>query len=165
MTATFLKADSNRLEILALSLLGDINRFSSKSTFCVYEGVGENGQPVQLHLTATDDPDEIINRNSQNTAFVESKNPEAPLMATPEVAAMQAEQVVFDYINAFAVDDPQALARLLETLLSKSARAIEKYTGQVTAIETLIRTANHLALKSSLRKIKISGKLELETIN
>ena len=65
-------------------------------------------------------------------------------MITPQKADIYAEACIALYADRCGVQSPEDIRKALELLISKSARAIEKYTGTPTAVDVLQRTALRL---------------------
>lgn len=61
-------------------------------------------------------------------------------MVTPEKAAQFAEATLVEFARLCEVQTPDDLRNALEMLISKSARAVEKYCGPCDALTVLNRT-------------------------
>lgn len=68
-------------------------------------------------------------------------------LVTPQEADQAAERVLQEYAAATGAASPDDLRKVLELLISKSARAIEKYCGNQLAVQVLARTAYQVEAK------------------
>lgn len=64
---------------------------------------------------------------------------------TSDQAAAVAEETILAYIKRTGASHPDDIRKVLEMLLSKSARGIEKYTGYQPAMDVLVRTLYRVA--------------------
>ncbi|TMP23760.1 hypothetical protein [Pseudoalteromonas ruthenica] len=64
----------------------------------------------------------------------------------PQIAAMLSEKLIKEFCINNQVDSPQDIAMVLEMLISKSARAIEKYNGTATARKVCDKTSYQLSV-------------------
>ena len=69
-------------------------------------------------------------------------------MLTPDQAAEIAEHVIVEYVLSIGCNNEKEIQNALEMLISKSARAIEKSTGNQAAQIILNRTSYKLAKQS-----------------
>lgn len=65
-------------------------------------------------------------------------------MITPQQADIYAEECIVLYAERCGVQSPEDIRKALELLISKSALAIEKYSGTPVAIDVLTRTTLNL---------------------
>lgn len=66
-------------------------------------------------------------------------------MKTPVEVGQIAEDLITTYCSAAGTETPDDLRKACELLISKAARAIEKYNDQATAVEVLERTSRYVA--------------------
>lgn len=66
-------------------------------------------------------------------------------MKTPVEVGQIAEDLITTYCSAAGTETPDDLRKACELLISKAARAIEKYNDQSTAVEVLERTSRYVA--------------------
>jgi hypothetical protein len=66
-------------------------------------------------------------------------------MITPPEANQLADRIIADYSAQCGVEAPEDIRKVLEMLISKAARGIEKYCDTPTATDVLIRTSLHIA--------------------
>lgn len=66
-------------------------------------------------------------------------------MKTPVEVGQIAEDLITTYCSAAGTETPDDLRKACELLISKAARAIEKYNDQETAVEVLERTSRYVA--------------------
>ena len=66
-------------------------------------------------------------------------------MITPQQADSLAEKTIVKYCQECGVDTPDDVRKACEMLISKAARAIEKYNGTESAIGVLNRTALYVS--------------------
>ncbi|MHB0818422.1 hypothetical protein ACYCFK_09095 [Stutzerimonas stutzeri] len=66
-------------------------------------------------------------------------------MLTRDEADGAAEVMLAAYCRACGCATPEDVRKACEMMISKSARAIEKYNDTGTAVEVLQRTARHVA--------------------
>ncbi|TYC93829.1 hypothetical protein [Vibrio anguillarum] len=59
-------------------------------------------------------------------------------------AAAIAESIILDYVKATGCQSDKDIANVLEMLISKSARAIEKTNDRDKSLEVLFRTFNEI---------------------
>lgn len=65
-------------------------------------------------------------------------------MITPYEADQAAELMLTTYVRACHVATPDEVRKACEMMISKAARAIEKYNGAPVAVEVLKRTTLNL---------------------
>lgn len=65
-------------------------------------------------------------------------------MVTSETAAFEAEELLAAYIVQCEASTPDDLRKLLEMLISKAGRAVEKYCGNDVAADVLFRTVGNI---------------------
>lgn len=66
-------------------------------------------------------------------------------MKTPAEVGQIAEYLITTYCSAAGTETPDDLRKACELLISKAARAIEKYNDQATALVVLERTSRYVA--------------------
>lgn len=66
-------------------------------------------------------------------------------MITPEQAAAAAEKAIAAYALDCQAHTPEDVRKMLEMLISKAARGIEKECGLQAAVDVLVRTVSHVA--------------------
>lgn len=66
-------------------------------------------------------------------------------MKTPAEVGRIAEYLITTYCNSAGAETPEDLRKACELLISKAARAIEKYNDQTTALAVLDRTSRYVA--------------------
>lgn len=66
-------------------------------------------------------------------------------MKTPAEVGPIAEYLITTYCTSVGAETPDDVRKACELLISKAARAIEKYNDQVVALEVLGRTSRNLA--------------------
>ncbi len=66
-------------------------------------------------------------------------------MKSPAEVGQIAEYLITTYCTSAGVEAPDDVRKACELLISKAARAIEKYNDQAVAQEVLGRTSRHLA--------------------
>ena len=68
------------------------------------------------------------------------------MMPTPELAGQLAEEMIVQYVRDTGCTHPVEVARVLELLISKAARAVEQTCSYDEAIKVVSRTINHITL-------------------
>ncbi len=63
---------------------------------------------------------------------------------SPESAKIEAEKAIVAYANNLQCNTPQDLEKILQLLISSTARAIEKYCGIDAAISACDRTKDYI---------------------
>lgn len=66
-------------------------------------------------------------------------------MKSPAEVGQIAEYLITTYCSAAGTETPDDLRKACELLISKAARAIEKYNDQATAVGVLERTSRYVA--------------------
>ncbi|MEA1606125.1 hypothetical protein [Pseudomonas spirodelae] len=66
-------------------------------------------------------------------------------MKTPAEVDQIAENVIASYCSSAGIETPDDLRKACELLISKAARAIEKYNGHTKSVEVLRRTMDYVA--------------------
>ena len=66
-------------------------------------------------------------------------------LITPSQADSLAEKTISEYCKNCGVESPEDIQKVCEKLISKAARAIEKYNGTESAIGVLNRTALYIS--------------------
>lgn len=65
-------------------------------------------------------------------------------MITSKAAGIAAEAALVGYVSTCGASSPDDLRKVLEMMISKAARGIEKYSGNQTAVDVLVRTTERL---------------------
>lgn len=65
-------------------------------------------------------------------------------MPNPQDTGQAAEKLIVELCNDMGCSTPDDVANVLELLISKAARATEKYSGTERALMSCDRTAHHL---------------------
>ena len=65
-------------------------------------------------------------------------------MLNPQLAGIQAENTISEYVTKCGCKDARDVAKVLEMLIAKSARAIETYCGNESAVIICERTVAYL---------------------
>ncbi len=65
-------------------------------------------------------------------------------MISPARAAEEAEKAITRYAIEFGPETPEEVRKLMEMLISKAARGVEKYCGLEVAIQVLARTIENM---------------------
>ncbi len=65
-------------------------------------------------------------------------------MITAQEAGIAAEAALVGYVNACGATSSDDLRKVLEMMISKAARGIEKYSGNQTSVDVLVRTTERL---------------------
>ena len=68
-------------------------------------------------------------------------------MKTPNEVGQLAESYITVFVSNAECQTPEDLRKACELLISKAARAIEKYNGHPKAVEVLSRTMSYVASK------------------
>lgn len=66
-------------------------------------------------------------------------------LITPSQADSLAEKTISEYCQSCGVESPEDIRKVCEMLISKAARAIERYNGTESSIGVLNRTALYIA--------------------
>ena len=66
-------------------------------------------------------------------------------MKTPTEVGQIAEDLITTYCTSAGVETPDDVRKACELLISKAARAIEKYNGHPKSVEVLSRTMSYVA--------------------
>lgn len=66
-------------------------------------------------------------------------------MFTSSQAGIAAEDAIALYVKRCGANSSEDVRKVLEMLISKSARAIEKHTGYQPAMDVLVRTLERVA--------------------
>jgi hypothetical protein len=73
-------------------------------------------------------------------------------MMTPHQAGAAAEAALVAYVTACGANEPDELRKVLEMMVSKGARGIEKYCGNQVAVDVLVRTTERLLVSPAPQK-------------
>ena len=65
-------------------------------------------------------------------------------MPNPKESAVEAERLLVEFVQKVGCKNSDDVASVLELLISKSARAIEKYCGNGAAVAVCNKTASYV---------------------